>query len=261
MGLLDKILLKKGAKFTFKKHNGEERTMRAKDIYEIIIGQSKDSDYNWMAPAIELVKLCKNQEFPIEYAVDIEVAILNCFANIEARVNRGGDKYATKENDAIAVQYCYDELGRLAQSTDDEELKNTIRTVRTRYLKEMISSAVNTSTRYVYFHCKAFIDLKEEVISRNFVKYSMMEEDFNILDMYEEIYDETDRIFREAYESGMFKQAEDESTFRLLGMFDDIDPLIIPHPQYARATFKGDHIKNYVQEIAQPSREEDIVEK
>ena len=257
MGLLDFISRMKSPRFTFIKNNGEERTMRAKDIYEIIIGQSKDSDYNWMAPAIELVKLCRNQDFPREYAVDIEMAILTCFANIEARVNRGGDKYVDKVDNVLAVQYCYNDLGRLAQSTDNEELKKSIIAVRTRYLKEMISSAVNTTIRGDYIYCDAYGKLKEEIMGKYFVEYSV-QDGFNIKDMYEEISDETDKIFRQAYKSGMFKQAEDEATFRIVRMFDDIDPLIIPNPKYSSATFKGNHTKNDGQN-PQSFSEEDVL--
>ena len=177
--------------------------------------QSQESDYEWIAPAIELVKICKDKRFPREYAVDIEMAILNCFANIEARVNRGGDKRVTKANDALAVQYCYDELGRLMCLTDDKNFKKTLNSVRTRYLMEMISSAVNTSTRGLYFKCKAFRDLKEDVIAKSFAKYSMVEENFNILDMYEEISDETETIFREANKNGMFSSDERDAMFSI----------------------------------------------
>lgn len=194
--------------FTFKDRYGKSRIMTAKNIYNNVMEQSKKSDYNWIASAKELVKLCDNQKFPREYAVDIEMAILSCFANIEARVNRGGDKHTTKSDDSLAVQYCYDELGRLMKSSDNEEFKNTLNSVRTRYLKEMISSAVNTSTREYFFRCKAFRDLQDKVISRNFIKYSMMEKSFNLLDMYEEIFNETSIIFREANNSKMFRKEE-----------------------------------------------------
>ncbi len=119
MGLLDYISKIKSPKFTFKDHNGREQTMRAINIHYAVMKESKESDYDWIAPTMELVKICKNENFPREYAVDIEMAILNCFANIEARVNRGGNKYITKADNTLAVQYCYDELGGLAQSTDN----------------------------------------------------------------------------------------------------------------------------------------------
>lgn len=265
MGMLDFISKKKGSRFTFKDHYGREQTMIATDIYNSVMQKSKESDYNWIAPAIELVKICKDERFPREYAVDIEMAILNCFAGIEARVNRGGDKYITKADDALAVQYCYDELGRLAQSTDDKEFKKTLTSVRTRYLNEMIRSAVNTSTRGLYFPCKSFRDLQEEVFSKNFVKYSMMEENFNILDMYDEISDETDKIFSQAYESGMFRAEEREAMFNIARIFESA----CEHPDadvrvmFAKtnATFKGDHKKQGGQEAPQSSSEEDVLSK
>ena len=245
MGLLDYISRMRSPRFTFKDHYGREQTMRAIDIYNTIMQESKESDYNWIAPAIELVKLCKNPNFPREYAVEIEMAILNCFANIEARVNRGGDKYITKANDALAVQYCYDELGRLSQSTDNKDLKKTLCSVRTRYLKEMVSSAVNTTVRGEYINCKSFRELREECIARFFTKFSLMEEEFNILDMYEEISDQTDTIFTEAYKSGMFRAEEREAMFNIAKIFESSckHPDADVRAMFAKPTFKGDHIR------------------
>ena len=254
---LTDLIGRRQARFTFKNHYGENKTMSARKIYHTVMQNSRESDYDWIAPASELVNLCKNPKFPREYAVNIETAILTCFANIESRVNRGGDKYATKAEDAAAVQYCYDELGRLEKSTDNKELKKTLNFVRTRYLKEMISSAVNTTIRGDYIYCDAYGKLKEEVIGKYFVEYSV-QEGFNIKDMYEEISDETDKIFRQAYESGMFKQAEDEAMFSLVKMFND-DDIFYPkkHPS---ATFKGNHTKNDGQK-PQSSNKEDILSK
>ena len=215
MGLLEYLSVSKGPFFTFKDHFDKEHTMRAATIHKYIMEQSQESDYEWIAPALELVKICKDERFPRKYAVDIEMAILTCFANIEARVNRGGDKRVTKANDALAVQYCYDELGRLMTSTNDKDLKKALNSVRTKYLLEMISSAVNTTTRGQYFKCKAFRDLKEEVIAKSFAKYSMLEEQFNILDMYEEISDETEIIFSEANKNDMFIVDERDAMFSI----------------------------------------------
>ena len=139
MGLLEYLSVSKGPFFTFKDHFGQEHTMRAKTIHKHIMEQSQESDYEWIAPALELVKICKDERFPREYAIDIEMAILKCFTNIEARVNRGGDKYVTKANDATAVQYCYDELGRLMTSINDKDLKKSLNSVRTKYVTPSIS--------------------------------------------------------------------------------------------------------------------------
>ena len=220
---LTDLIGRRQARFTFKNHYGENKTMSAREIYHTVMQNSRESDYDWIAPANELVKLCKNPKFPREYAVNIEMAILICFANIEARVNRGGDKYATKAEDAAAVQYCYEELGRLEKSTDNKEFKKTLNLVRTRYLKEMISSAVNTATRGLWFNCRPFKDLEEEIVLKNFVKYSMMEENFNIQDMYKEINNETKTIFREAAKSVMFKTEEKNDSLNIVKALNNED--------------------------------------
>lgn len=260
MGLLD-FVKNRQSLFTFQNHYGENKTMRARAIHQTIMQNSRESDYNWIAPAKELVKLCNNPNFPREYAVDIEMAILNCFANIEARVSRGGDKYITKADDALAVQFCYDELGRLMKASDNEEFKKTLNSVRTRYLKEMISSAVNISTRGLYFHCKAFRNLQEEIVSRNFFKYSTMKEDFNLLDMYEQISDETRTIFKEAYKRGMFKAEESEAMFSIVkalercGESEDLDVRAMFAER--KVIFRGDHRRNADQEKPQFDSDED----
>ena len=263
MGLFEYLSVSKGPFFTFKDHFGKEHTMRAETIHKHIMEQSQESDYEWIAPAIELVKICKDERFPRKYAIDIEMAILTCFANIEARVNRGGDKRVTKANDAMAVQYCYDELGRLMTSTDDKNLKNTLNSVRKRYLGEMISSAVNTTTRGQYFKCKAFRDLKKEVIAKSFAKYSMLEENFNILDMYEEISDETETIFDEADKNGMFRAQEREAMFNIVKALEraeesaDID--IRAAFSRRNVSFIDGHTKNESQ-TPQLSSEEEVFE-
>ena len=79
-------------------HHGDIHSLTAKQLYEQILDDSK-SDYNWIAPASELVKICKNTSFPTEYALAIKCAILNCFSNIEHRANCGGDRYIDKPAD------------------------------------------------------------------------------------------------------------------------------------------------------------------
>ena len=63
--------------------------LTAKELYERIMADSK-SDYKWIAPARELARICKESNFPKEYATAIKVAILNAYANVEHRANCGG---------------------------------------------------------------------------------------------------------------------------------------------------------------------------
>ena len=62
--------------------DGDTHSLTAKQLYERVLDDSK-SDYNWIASATELVRVCNNPCFPEMYAVGIKMIILNCFANLE----------------------------------------------------------------------------------------------------------------------------------------------------------------------------------
>lgn len=111
---------------------GEIYRMTAKQLYKQVIEDSK-SDYNWIAPARELVKVCKKPGFPEEYAVAIKIAILDCFVSVEGRANCGGDRYRINPEDQEAVQYCYNSLYGI-------EAEEAV-LARERYLTEMIRTA------------------------------------------------------------------------------------------------------------------------
>ena len=53
--------------------------MTDKQLRDLIIKQSRKSDYSWLAPANELLKTCNNPKFNKDYAKDIKVAIVNCY--------------------------------------------------------------------------------------------------------------------------------------------------------------------------------------
>ncbi len=128
----------------------------------------------------------------------------------------------------------------------------------------MISSAVNTTVRGDYIYCDAYGKLKEEVIGKYFVEYSV-QEGFNIEDMYEEISDETEAIFKQAYESGMFRAEERDAMFNIVKTLkrcdESLDLDIRAEFGKKSATFTGYHTKYVEQENPQPSNEEDMLSK
>ena len=67
MSLLEK-------KYVVISHYGVPNRMTAKQLCERIKEDSK-SDYNWISPARELVRICKIPGFPAESALFIKVAI------------------------------------------------------------------------------------------------------------------------------------------------------------------------------------------
>lgn len=78
-------------------------SLTAKQLYEQISNNSK-LDYNLIASASKLLKICKKPSFPAEYELAIKCTILNCFAIIEHRASCGGDRYIVMPADQEAVQ-------------------------------------------------------------------------------------------------------------------------------------------------------------
>jgi len=117
--------------------------MTAKELYNRVMEDSQ-SNYNWIASAPELVRVCEEPTFPAEYAQGIKIAILNCFANIEHGANSGADRYRTDPADEEAVQYCYNSLYSIKT---DEAIS-----ARKRFLSEMITTASYVSIFDSLYH-------------------------------------------------------------------------------------------------------------
>ena len=88
--------------------------------------KDSQSDHDWIASATELVYVCNQAKFPKKYEQEIQIAILNCFANLE---NKKEIKSYQKPTDADAVNFCYNELADVSEEANQ---------VRKKYLKAVI---------------------------------------------------------------------------------------------------------------------------
>ena len=86
--------------------HGETQVLTAKNFYERVLEDSK-SDYNWLASAAELVRVCNEPDFPEIYATNIKIIILNCFANLELQQEKCCNR---RQTDKEAVYSCYNSL-------------------------------------------------------------------------------------------------------------------------------------------------------
>lgn len=86
--------------------HGETQVLTAKNLYERVLEDSK-SDYNWLASAAELVRVCNEPDFPEIYATNIKIIILNCFANLELQQEKCCNR---RQTDKEAVYSCYNSL-------------------------------------------------------------------------------------------------------------------------------------------------------
>lgn len=91
--------------YAFKDRNGKTRIMRAATIHKKVMEDSFKSRYNWIASVTNLISVCTEKDFPINYAINIKVVILNCFAGLIIRENPQRQK-----TDIESVYYAYNSL-------------------------------------------------------------------------------------------------------------------------------------------------------
>ena len=176
---------------------GDKHSLTAKELYERVMEDSQ-SDYNWIAPATELVRVCNRAKFPEKYAYEIQIAILNCFANLENKKEVG---FHQKPTDADAVNFCYNALADVSEEANK---------VRQKYLKAVIEGITKYHFRLLDFshYGPTYHKICEEWKRIKFEEYCHFSSlDFKKLRKYWD--DEFDKIMRTAEEEGVF-QKDDE---------------------------------------------------
>ena len=178
----------------------EEHCLTAKALWESVMEDASKSDYNWIASATELVKVCNAPEFPKGYAQDIKVAILNCFASLEFKKDIPSHGEPT---DQEAVYYCYNSLSGI---------DGKVVSAKTNYLLAII--------KYIAFHHFGVLDthyhsgptyfkIREEWVKKKlFENISKNEIDFRQL--IQELHNDFDKTIKTAEEEGAFKKDDEE---------------------------------------------------
>ena len=159
---------------------------------------SSKSDYNWIASATELVRVCNEPNFPQEYAKGIKIAILNCFSHL-AKMEEYPSNEEPTDNDA--VYSCYNSL-----SSSDEDSA----VAKQKYLIAIIESI----TKYYHFEfpshtgpiykktCKEWEKSKfDEWSSKEAIDFKQLIKDLEI---------DFDKTIKAAEEEGIFKKEDDE---------------------------------------------------
>ena len=169
-----------------------DQVLSVEELYERVMNDSSKSNYHWIASAGELVRICKKTSFPIDYSIDIRIAILKCFASVEHSANCGGDKYKDKQSNIEAVQYCYNSL----YGVDKEDAIDA----RKSYLSEKIKS-VSYVYLFDYYSGATYRRLCKQWHDLNFEKYiSQKEVDFANLLPY--LHNDFVEMIKKAEENG-----------------------------------------------------------
>ena len=195
-------------KFTITGWRGNKYSLTAKELYERVMADSK-FNYNWIAPATELVRVCNEKCFPEEYAKGIKIAILNCFANLETRKEE--DFTRSLPTDRVAVYSCYDSL----DGTDADVVA-----VKCKYLMAVIDAV----TKYTQTECRFPLHLGptyqricEQWKKSKFHEYVSKEHIF-WGQLRQELNDDFEKTIQMAEEEGAFTE-DDEKYFKELEKF------------------------------------------
>lgn len=176
--------------------------LTAKELYDRVMVDSK-FNYNWIASATELVRVCCIPDFPKEYADEIKLAILNCFSNIG--INRAFE-VRTLATDDEAVWCCYNSL-----SGTDEKIVQ----VKHKYLIAVIES-ITLNYFELPIHCgptyrKMCADWRKSKFDDNINKEKI---DFALL--IKELGQDFDDTIRTAEKEGAFKKEDEERIKRMV---------------------------------------------
>jgi len=191
---------------------GDKHSLTAKQLYERVLADSQ-SDYNWIASATELVRVCNDPYFPEMYGNAIKIIILNCFANLELQKEYPSRGEST---DKEAVYSCYHSL----PSTDETVVK-----VKQKYLTaiiEGITKYTQCEVRLPLHPGPTYRNICEEWKKAKFDEYvSKSQIDFD--ELRETLYADFEKTIKSAEDEGAFKEDDEEYREQLRKFWASID--------------------------------------
>lgn len=190
--------------------------MTAKQIYERVLSDSK-SNYNWIAPATELVRVCNERNFPEKYAIKIKCLILNCFANLE--LCKGEIPAGSLSTDDAAVYSCYDSL----PNTDEEAVD-----AKENYLKAVIAAAVEYDgfeARIRWYSGPVYEKKVKDWKEAKFAEYASAKEiDFDQL--RKDLSKDFDAMIKKAEDEGIFDEDIKRSRESMKKFIDNLSEIL-----------------------------------
>lgn len=180
--------------------NGKIHSLTAKELYERVLADS-ESDYSWIAPATELVRVCNIPSFPQMYEQGIKLIILNCFANLELKKEKPSNR---KRTDNEAVYSCYHSL----IGTDETVIK-----VKEKYLTAIITGIMKYTKDEVRLPIHigpAYQKVCEDWKKAKLEQYRFKER-INFEKLREDLYADFEKTIRKAEEDGVFEEDDEEN--------------------------------------------------
>lgn len=192
---------------------GDIYSLTAKQLYDRVLEDSK-SDYNWIASATELVRVCNDPCFPEIYAVGIKIIILNRFANLELQKEYPSRREPTEEE---AVYSCYNSL----PATDE-----TAKKVKKKYLTAVITGIIKytqSEVRLPIYIGTIYKQKVEEWKKKKIDEYVSAVTILNFDQLRENLYADFDKMVKTAEEEGAFEKDYKEYREELRKFWASID--------------------------------------
>lgn len=162
-------------------HSGFIHIMCDFYIRNRIIKDSKKSNYNWLAPADELLRVCNSSGFNRDYAKDIKVAIVKCYTNLmEGDISKD-------------VIYAYQAMQELKTYESDKEVQK----VRENFIREYIYKAIFW-VGICNFH-ETYLDVKEKYVLK---KTEELLSNTKTIPSFDELHDEFSKIVEQGKKDG-----------------------------------------------------------
>lgn len=152
-------------KYQVTDRHGNTQPFTAHELYAQVLDDSRRSDYDWVASATELFRVCNSTDFPERFAVFIKTLILNCFANLESRGILTSNSSTTDEE---AVYSCYCSLPDTYEAI-------SIKKVKDKYLMAVITGITRytpDSPRFPQYIGEAYMHWEEEWKKAKFDEFS-----------------------------------------------------------------------------------------
>ena len=182
--------------YTFIDWNGTPRIMRASTIHKKVVDASKKSNYNWITSATDLIYVCTKKNFPVEYAINIKSAVLNCFAVL---INSNDYTTKGKKTDIRAVHYAYNSLFGVKNETAIKARRN--------FLNGFLLNIRLYASAFMFRHGDSFTKVCNDWQATKLNELISVE-NLNFDEIKEELEEDFIKVIKEAEINGIF--AEDD---------------------------------------------------
>ena len=184
--------------------------LTAEQLKNRVLNDSK-SNYDWIASATELVRICNSKNFPQKFAVEIKRAILNSFANL-ATANDEDFSYERSTDQQVVIE-CFNTLDQ------NNELNKKI---QQKYIMQRIRAVTYNSFELppIMIYGEEFIDFRNQWIQKQYQEINELKEISQ--NIFEALKNKFLLELEEAEKTGVFEKSKKAQAEFQLKIIDNL---------------------------------------